>query len=142
MSVLGLKPPYRCRPNLRQFLKIRDLRLCLPESVKIAVRISGYNLVAVNKRKLYLRLAADGKFFPLSALLCFKSNPENAVFTEHGMSDIADANRNSVTLNLNDGDMLFLSRVNGVGNDFFHLFAAAFNRNALVFNKSDYVAAV
>lgn len=83
------------------------------------------------------RISPWFQFLSLIAFLGFQGNPFDIVFIKHGMGNGTNLDRHEVFLDFNDGDVFFLGCINGIRNDFLHLFAAANDRDTRFLYNSD-----
>ena len=82
--------------------------------MEVAVFVGRDNLRAAESKHGF-GFSADFEALALSAVVRLQIDPCDVVFLEHGVIDAADVNGALVALYLDDGNVLFLARVNAAG---------------------------
>lgn len=77
-----------------------------------------------------------------AAVFGLNIDPLDEVLGDHGMVDGADVDGELVAVDGNDGQVLLAAGVHGIGDEGFHLLAAAHHRHAGIVDHADEVAAV
>jgi hypothetical protein len=78
----------------------------------------------------------------LDAMLRFQTDPFDIVFRGHGMLNRSHCDMDGIIIHIIHGGMLFSRCFGSAGCDLVHLFAATDDRNALIPNHGDDIAAV
>ena len=100
------------------------------------------NFIPVTDRELCPGLVIRVKVCILNAVFCFQAHPFDIMLLRHGMLRGADSYMNGISLNFVYGDVLLPGGFGCTGNQLLHGFTAAVDRNTLVPNYRNNVAAM
>ena len=118
------------------------LDFSLPKTVKVAVCICRYGMLALCECKVCDGGLANLEILAVNAARGLKANPEDAVLLCHGMGHRADINLDRASLDGYYGDMLFVASLNDARLEELHLLAAAYDGNLLVLYLLYYISTV
>lgn len=112
-----------------------SLNVCLPESVEIAISVSG-NGCFVAEGESNSGFFTGVETFAVTATVCLEIHPSDIMLFCHGVSDRTDGNFDDIIFNCNDGGMLFDACIDRTGDKVLHFFAAAHKGDAGVVDKA------
>ena len=132
----------RNRHGVCSFFFFGAERLCLPQTVEVAIGVYRLYLVTLADGEADGGLAAGDKRLSLVACLGLQGNPLNVVLGCHGVRDAADIDNHAISLHAPNGHVLFKRGVRRAGNEGRHVLSAAGNGRARFLDDCDDVAAV
>jgi len=112
----------------------------LPEAMQVAVGV-GRDDLRTAEREYGFGFAANGQALALSAVVRLQIDPSDVVLLEHRVVNAANVNGTLVAFHLDDGNVLFMARVNAAGDQLGHMLAAAGHRGSGRVNHANEVAA-
>jgi hypothetical protein len=113
-----------------------------PKTVLVAVSVNSLYLIAGAERETRFGLVARLENFALVSLFRLKTYPFYIMVRDHRMRDGTHFHGDDAVFNRKYGNVLFHSRVNGVGYYFGHFFAAAKYGHAARFHIRYNIAAM
>ena len=121
---------------------IRFLEFALPEAVQVAVCVNRYRLIALTELEFYMRCAVRLELLEQVAVLKLYEYPLDVVLGNHRMIDGAYIYVKYAALYGCDRYVLLTACFHYIGNELFHLLAAAYDRNACIIDLMDDIATV
>ena len=119
-----------------------SLDLAHPETVQVAVSINCDRLVVLAELEFYVGIAVGLEFLEEVAVLELYEYPLDIVCINHRMINCTDVYVEYAALYGCDRYMLLAACIDYIGNQLFHLLAAAYDRNACIMDLMDDIAAV
>ena len=105
-----------------------------PQAVEVAVCVSS-DCLFLAEAEVSMGSITGLQSLAMAAIFGLDIDPFDVVFGSHGMVNSTDIDRDCAVVQSDNGKMLFAAGFDGVGNQCFHLFAAADNGNAGVVDK-------